>query len=171
MFPSTSDLRSSSRSDVRRVSRMGLIEQAPLAIYFETKLGNAVWLDQIERHIDGIAGEVAGKRTVLLVGLTREPTPEAEDNALRQNAEARGVNYRSLTFSRVLEDLRATCASHDEALLRILDDYQDFLEQEGLLDQRGKRMAVIPCGSHWLRTWNSVSTTSHQAAPVDAVLA
>jgi hypothetical protein len=28
-----------------------------------------------------------------------------------------------------------------------VDDYQDFLEEEGLLDQRGKRMAVIPCNT------------------------
>jgi hypothetical protein len=137
------------QQQVRRESSVpdGLIQQSPLAIYFESKHGNDLWRDQIDRHIAGIGAGEGNASIVLLVGLTREPSSDMDEAAMREAAKRKGVVYRGLTFTRIVEDLRATCALHDEDLLRIVNDYQDFLDQEGLLDERGKRMAVIPCGT------------------------
>ncbi|WP_313613150.1 hypothetical protein [Agrobacterium sp.] len=124
----------------------GFIKQAPLQIYFESKHGGGLWEDQIERHMNSITNDIGGAATRLLIGLTREPSPEALNAKLIAKAADKKIIYRGLTYSRIINDLRQTCERHDESLHRILDDYQDFLANEGLLDNRDHRMVVFLCG-------------------------
>lgn len=124
----------------------GLIKQSALEVYLETKHGNGIWLDQIVRHAAGISAKIAGEKTLLLIGLTRENLSDAENQKLKNAVKPYGLTYRGLTFTSILDDLRAVCASHEDAMLRILEDYQGYLESENLLDSRQSKMVAFLCG-------------------------
>lgn len=127
-----------------------LIVQKPLRIYIETKLGDGLWHDQIERHVASITSgpENIGGET-FLIGLTRSPIAEADRQALTDHAKERRVQFRAVTFSQIADALRAACADYEPGLIAIVEDYRSFLEGENLLDDRGRWMAVFPCGTSY----------------------
>lgn len=127
-----------------------LIAQKPLRIFFETKLGDGLWRDQIERHIASITADPAKQSgETYLIGLTKSSISESEKESHAKYAKARGVQFRATTFTDIALLLRAACADYDTTLIAIIDDYRNFLESEGLLDDRGRWMAVFPCGTSY----------------------
>jgi hypothetical protein len=125
-----------------------LIVQKPLRIYIETKLGDGLWHDQIKRHVASITSgsESIGGETYL-IGLTRAPIGDTDRNALAAYAKERGVQFQAVTFSQIADALRAACADYEPGLIAIVEDYRSFLEGENLLDDRGRWMAIFPCGT------------------------
>lgn len=51
-----------------------------------------------------------------------------------------------MTFSQVVEALRAQCADFEGELISIVDDYDTYLGEEGLLERRNQYLVVFPCG-------------------------
>lgn len=127
-----------------------LISQKPLRMFIETKLGDGLWRDQIERHIASITANPAeqGGETYL-IGLTKTPISDAEKESHVAFAKAKGVQFRATTFTEIASLLRAACADYEPGLIAIVEDYRSFLENEGLLDDRGRWMAVFPCGTSY----------------------
>lgn len=127
-----------------------VISQKPLRMFIETKLGDGLWRDQIERHIASITANPAeqGGETYL-IGLTKTPISESEKDSHAEYAKARGVQFRATTFTEIATLLRAACADYEPTLIAIVEDYRSFLENEGLLDDRGRWMAVFPCGTSY----------------------
>lgn len=126
-----------------------LIVQKPLRIYIETKLGGGLWRDQIERHIASIMSETVTGGETYLIGLTKSPIGEADRNALTEYAKERGVQFRAVTFSQIANSLREACADYEPGLIAIVEDYRSYLESESLLDDRGRWIAVFPCGTSY----------------------
>lgn len=132
-----------------------LISQKPLRMFIETKLGDGLWRDQIERHIASITANPAeqGGETYL-IGLTKTPISEAEKDSHAEYAKARGVQFRATTFTEIATLLRAACADYEPTLIAIVEDYRSFLENEGLLDDRQ------PDGWRFSRAARRIRTTS-----------
>jgi hypothetical protein len=127
-----------------------LISQKPLRMFIETKLGDGLWRDQIERHIASItAGPADQGGETYLIGLTKSPVSDPEKEAHAEYAKARGVQFRATTFTEIANLLRAACNDYEPNLIAIVEDYRSFLENEGLLDDRGRWMAVFPCGTSY----------------------
>lgn len=122
-----------------------LIAQQPMRVFVEAKRGGRLDADQIRRHLADIA-RAAGSRGDILVGLTKESIAEPDRDALRGEASALGVAFEAVTFSQVVEALRAQCADFERELLAIVDDYESYCSAEGLLEERDHRLAVFPCG-------------------------
>ena len=123
-----------------------LITQEPLHIYVETKRGGQLDADQIQRHLQTIAtsGTRGGE---ILIGLTKEQIAEADRKALVANAAAEGIAFAAVTFSQVAEALRQQCAPHESELLAIVEDYEIYLSDERLTEEREKWLVVFPCGT------------------------
>lgn len=125
-----------------------LIVQEPLRIFIETKRGDAIDADQIRRHFDSIK-----KLTTRsgdgdwLISLTKEPIAESARTSLGSEAQANGINFVAVTFSQIVEAVRAVCLDWERELLSVVDDYESYLNEEGLLEERNQYLVVFPCGT------------------------
>jgi hypothetical protein len=125
-----------------------LIAQESMKIFIETKRGGFLDADQIRRHLRSIAEHAQGRgEGAILIGLTKEPIAESDRKALAGEAAAQGVTFAAVTFSQVVEALRAQCAEYERELLSIVDDYEGYLAEEGLLEERNQWLVVFPCGT------------------------
>lgn len=125
-----------------------LIAQQSMRIFIETKRGGFLDADQIRRHLQSIAGHTQGRSEgTILIGLTKEPIAESERQALAGEAASQGVTFAAVTFSQIVEALRAQCAEYEDELLSIVDDYDGYLAEEGLLEERNQWLVIFPCGT------------------------
>jgi hypothetical protein len=123
------------------------ISQQPLRIVIETKRGGTVDVDQLERHMDSMSQNAAPNGKNFLFALTKEPIPESLGEQLKKTAQAKGITFSSLTFSRLLQGLEAQCADYERDLRDVLDDFKDYLSEADLLDERHKWLVIFPCGT------------------------
>jgi hypothetical protein len=123
-----------------------LITQEPLHIYVETKRGGQLDADQVQRHIRTIAKNKT-RGGDILIGLTKEQISEAERKALAAKAAAEGIVFAAVTFSQVADALRRECAAHESELLAIIEDYETYLADERLMEEREKWLVIFPCGT------------------------
>lgn len=122
------------------------ITQEPLHIYVETKRGGDLDPDQVQRHLQTIAKSKT-RGGDILIGLTKEQIAEADRKTLAANAAAQGIAFAAVTFSQVAEALRQECAPHESELLAIIEDYETYLADERLIEEREKWLVVFPCGT------------------------
>lgn len=124
-----------------------LISQESLNIYIETKRGGELDKDQIERHLTTIANKPPQATKPILLGLTKEPISPEQRAGFIKRADEEKIGFASVTFSEVVEALRAQCEPYEPVLNDIIDDYEKFLASENLLETRNTKMAVFPCGT------------------------
>ena len=124
------------------------ITQAAMRVFIETKRGGWIDKDQIRRHFETIRPEngSAGSGDYL-IALTKEPIAEEERNSLAAEGAAKHITFTTVTFSQLVEALRAQCADFEVDLLGIVEDYESYLAEEGLLESRNQVMVVFPCGT------------------------
>lgn len=123
-----------------------LISQQSLKLYIETKRGGDLDAEQIIRHLASMEHDGIGAGEVLM-GLTKEPIDQKARNHLKEVAAKQAVTFAAVTFSQVVEALRAQCAPFDVDLNAVADDYEAYLSEEGLLEERNQWLIVVPCGT------------------------
>ena len=123
-----------------------VIRQPPFSITVETKRGGEIDLDQIRRHLTGLADEPHPGGIRLLLSLTKEPLLAVDKVKLQSEATNHSVQFAAVTFSEILEALRAQCTEYERELTAIVQDYHAYLAVESLLSERDRWMAIFPCG-------------------------
>lgn len=123
-----------------------LIYQPAMRVFFETKMGAKAGLQQVTNHLTEIANSAAGHQSDFLIALTRDPLPDPDRDAMTKEATARGVVFAAVTFSQIVDALRAQCAEFEPGLLAMVDDYESVLADQSLLETRNRKLAVFPCG-------------------------
>ncbi len=123
-----------------------LISQLPLSIYIETKLEARLESSQLTRHIASISGSTNDRSKKILFVLTTEPIEKGVHQEIVKQSKEEGIIFASRTFLQVIQSLRSVCKDYEENLTKILDDYENYLEEEDLL-QIGNVMSVYPCGT------------------------
>jgi hypothetical protein len=123
--------------------------QQPIRMFVETKRGGKLDVDQIRRHFRSIAAHPTASSHpdgTVLIGLTKEPLAEPDRKTLIADGAALGITFAAVTFSQIVEALRAQCAEFEQELLSIVDDYDTYLAEQGLLEERNQYLVVFPCG-------------------------
>jgi hypothetical protein len=121
-----------------------------MRIFIETKRGGDLDPAQIRRHFESIAKHHSGTgrgEGAVLIGLTKEPIAESDRKSLAAKANVHGITFAAVTFSQIVEALRAQCADFERELLSIVEDYDSYLAEEGLLEERNQWLVVFPCGT------------------------
>jgi hypothetical protein len=124
-----------------------LITQEPLRIFVETKRGGVIDADQIRRHFKSIAHEQRPTARDILISLTKEQIADTVRKSLAAEAASQEIIFTAVTFSQVVEALRTQCADFERELHDIVDDYDSYLGEEGLLEERNQWLVVVPCGT------------------------
>jgi len=126
-----------------------LITQEQLRIYIETKRGGSLDANQILRHIKSIAAKTGTQRGegAILIGLTKEVIADFERKTLSAAALERGITFAAITFTQIREALRAQCAEFEQELLSVVEDYESYLSEEGLLEVANQWLVIFPCGT------------------------
>lgn len=124
------------------------ILQNPLRIYIETKLWSTLDPYQIQRHLESISIDGSERcANPILIGLTQSAVAEESVQQFSALANAKGVSFTALTFTQLADKLRDHCADHEDDLIAMVEDYRDYLSQEGLLDMNKRWLLVVPCGT------------------------
>jgi hypothetical protein len=125
-----------------------LITQEPMRIFVETKRGGDVDTEQIRRHFRSIAPDAASSgRGDILIALTKEQIAEADRKSLAAHGALQRITFAAVTFSQIVEALKEQCADFERELLAIVEDYDSYLAEEGLLEERNQWLVVFPCGT------------------------
>jgi hypothetical protein len=124
-----------------------LIVQEPMRIFVETKRGEVLDAGQIRRHFKSIVQLEGRSRGDVLLGLSKEAIADSERKSLATEGASQGITFAAITFSQIVEALRSQCADFERELLAIVEDYEDYLMDEGLLVERNQKMAIFPCGT------------------------
>ena len=123
----------------------GALQQSSFKVVIETKRSDTFSVDQLRRHLDAFDGEE--QRILLLL------TPETEDIAVNEASsiieeEDGEVIFAAVTFSEIIDLLvgdRGLISSYEQDLSKLVEDYQNFCSEEGLLPEDDVLRAV-PCG-------------------------
>ena len=83
----------------------------------------------------------------VLIGLTKEPIAESDRKMLTAEATLHGITFAAVTFSQVVDALWTQCAEFERELLSIVEDYDSYLAEEGLLEERNQWLMIFPCGT------------------------
>lgn len=126
-----------------------LISQNALRIFIETKRGDELDTEQIRRHLESIVANGAEHQTDILLGITKEPIPIAEALTLKKDAKKRRVLFAAVTFSQILDALMAECEDYESDLMAMIEDFDQYLAEEGLLAERNQWLPIFPCGTSY----------------------
>lgn len=127
----------------------GMIRQLPFQLAIETKLGSTFSADQLARHSEALDGP--GLRILLALGKTR-PSAEGQ-KALREQVRSHAglrdpedVLLVFTSFRRLVADLKDGVPEHRFKLIEIVDDFERFCEDDGLLPVGSWRMRAVAVG-------------------------
>lgn len=121
----------------RRSIPDGVFMQESVKVIVETKTGPSFDFDQITRHLDGLKKVEHG----LLILLS--PTVE---QSLNEERTPDNKPLLSKTFSDVIRCARGCLADHDEEMMSVVDDFEGFCSEAGLLPSDNFTLMVVPCG-------------------------
>ena len=115
----------------------GVFRQESVMVIVETKTGTSFDRGQIRRHLDGLKKVEHG--LLILLSPTGEQIPNVEltpdDKPLLPT-----------TFANVIKCAQDCLADHDEEMKSVVDDFEAFCSEEGLLPRDHFMMMMVPCG-------------------------
>jgi len=118
-----------------------VIYQAPLSIYIEAKLGENIDREQFSRHLKSIQeSRIQHSQSILLTLTTRS----IDHGIIDELREKYAITLASTTYKDVVDSLEKNCEEYELELNEILQDYRDFISDEGLLPT--DILTAFPCG-------------------------
>ncbi|MCY4264773.1 MAG: hypothetical protein OXE78_07955, partial [Gammaproteobacteria bacterium] len=114
-------------------------------IFIETKTGGELEKIQLNNHIKSIADNYKGWKNNILFGLTTQPMQQDFKDVITKIAKENRIIFISITFRQLLKSLRNVCEVYENNLEEIINDYRDFLKEEGLL-QTSNYLTAFPVG-------------------------
>lgn len=121
----------------------GFIAQDSIKIAVETKLSEAFDAAQLENHL-ALFGTEQNKLLILLSPSLGEIA--AQQLALvRDKAMPRNIQVVHTSFEDIVKEARGCLSEHDEEMLALVDDYESFCSDMGLLPRDKYTMFTPPC--------------------------
>jgi hypothetical protein len=125
----------------------GVIQQRSFHVVLETKLHANFDIAQLTGHLSAFVASTADLQVLLLLG-TSEPMhlPETERavHAFNQR-HGKAVILAWSSFADVIKKSRDVIPEHERMLAEVLDDYEDFCDEEGLLSRSEADLLVVGC--------------------------
>jgi len=127
----------------------GVIQQESFKIIIETKLYGQQDINQVEKHWDSFGHE--DKRIFLWINKEPIETKYKQQIIDRLNAYNRGKNisivFASTTFKKICRLFNDTIQEYDIEMKELIQDYENFCLETGLIDNNYTKMRVILSGT------------------------
>lgn len=119
------------------------IHQTSFSIYFETKVDDWFYSEQLERHIKGFGDKLA---TNILFALSNFETDDLQKRFASEIAKAKshGVIFEAITFEDFVGALEKAAVSPQ--FKNILDDFKEYLDRNERLPKWKYLLDVVNCG-------------------------
>lgn len=124
----------------------GTMSQTSFKIVIETKLySNDFYESQLKNHLKSFKNE---KKKILLAlsptGIEEVKFKEIEAKLKEEDTE---VLFLNITFKDIINSFNDIILEYDIQLKEIIDDYEDYCVQEGLVKDAESRIRIVPCGN------------------------
>ena len=121
------------------------INQQGFAIYFETKLSDWFYSDQIERHLKGIAESKAASKVIFLLGNIEVEHLESRLHQTIELGKSLKVLVQPVSFEAFIQAFEAVRMS--ESFEPLFEEFKEYLDHNGLLPQWKYLLDVVNCVS------------------------
>lgn len=123
------------------------IRQSSFEIYFETKIVDWFYSEQIEKHINGFA---ESKSDIKILFLVCNDTIESYEKRFEETinyAKTNSILIKPITFEGLLECLKLNEFKVSDAYNDMLIEFGNYLDKSNLLPSWKSRLDVISCGA------------------------
>lgn len=122
----------------------GIFYQESFKIAIETKMSKHFDESQLINHLNTFE-KTEGKK--VLIGLS----PVFMDENLKRkiikiSQETNNVIFKNLTFKQIISAFREILEDYEFELHNIIDDYEEYCNQSGLIKETEFKMRIVPCG-------------------------
>ncbi len=138
----TSWLRFSQQKGTGKSIVDGFIAQESVKIAVETKLGEKFGLAQLRNHLEVFRNEQ--HKLLILLSRANQNTPQLE--SIRKVALARNIQVIHTSFEEIVKKAGDCLSDYDEEMRALVQDYESFLSDKGLLPTDQYTLFVPPCG-------------------------
>jgi hypothetical protein len=120
----------------------GTFGQSSFKVLIETKLHNKFDEGQLINHLESFSNE----EQRILIGLSPTYMSNASRDRVVEISEKQGIKFINVTFEKIVEAFRKSLVDYDFELMGIIDDFEDYCYQEGLIKEDQFLMRILPCG-------------------------
>lgn len=126
----------------------GVVSQTNFKIVIETKLGDNVNQNQLKHHLDCF-GKEDSQALLILTG--RNVTEQIKKQVAEVVKEHNSSNSTSITeiwvtFQDLIKSIRSVLSDQHFQLSDLIDDFEEYCAESGLLPRANFRMRAVPCG-------------------------
>lgn len=128
----------------------GMLVQEPLRVVVETKVGADFWHGQLRRHLSAFQrGQRNGYLLTISPSMLGAVLVERLERAVADHNEETGCEIipKSTTFEELLQAVKGVMPEYDFELKEMVEDFEDYCSEMGLLPRTDYRMKAVPCGS------------------------
>lgn len=120
----------------------GSISQTGFQVLIETKLGGNPSVAQLRGH----AKRFSQKTNRVLLLLDKEPMSNEQSEVLRKELQADGITFAAVTFADLIDAVRGAIGEYDLEMQALVNDFDNFIQEEGLLPNTYHTMHAVPTG-------------------------
>ena len=125
------------------------LRQNSFVIYFENKLTDWHYDDQILRHLDGLIGEKGADVKILFL-LSNEYDSDIDERIARgaERAEKYGILLKRITYQDLLDAIKHAVDEFktSEYLKTFVNEFEEYLSNHDLLPLWRNRLDIVCCG-------------------------
>lgn len=120
----------------------GTFSQESIKISIETKMHEYFSEEQLKNHLNNFSDE----KRKFLIGLSPTKMGEDLEHKVTKFSNSKGIVFLNITFKDIVRAFRSTLFEYDIELIDIVDDYEEYCFQSGLISKSKSLMRVMLCG-------------------------
>lgn len=125
----------------------GYISQDSVKIGVETKLVDFFDMDQLNKHLQMFGSEQ--HRILIMLSPSLNESSRGQLHTIRSKCAEKSVQLIYTTFENIVSKAKTCLSPHDEEMHALVEDFEDFCSDEGLLPRDQFTVFVPPCGQSY----------------------
>ncbi len=120
----------------------GSFKQPSFKVVIETKMHNNFDENQLINHLKAFSNE----EKKILIGLSPTYMNKKSKEKITEISKKENVKFINVTFEKIVNSFRNSLVEYDFELISIIDDFEEYCYQEGLIREDKFLMRILPCG-------------------------
>lgn len=129
-----------------------ILRQSSFNIYFEVKTTDWFYNDQVSRHLENLINDFKNADNKILFLLTSEFNNDIKSrlNDSIHMAKKTNIILQIITFEELISAIKSAIEKYiqkDAYINNVIPEFEDFLNQKGMLPSWQHTIDIIPCGA------------------------